>query len=109
MAIVKAVFTTDGASFDLSTTPHSVVSRHALSRWYERSGKRDDEALIADITALLKTNEADRVRCPNGTWLASVIIAHGHGRAFRVRDVRTFIPDDDCDDTLVDDAAGVSA
>ena len=95
VAIVKVTFTTTGNSFVLSTAPHSVVSRHALARWYERSGKRDDPSLVADITALLTTNEPDRVRCHSGTWLASVIIAHGHGRAFRLRDVRTFIAADD--------------
>jgi hypothetical protein len=92
VAIVKVVLISSGAKLNLTTPPHSVVSRHALARWFERQSSRDFESLVRDIKALVVTKEPDRVPCESGTWLSSVIVAHDdYGRSFTVRDVRTFL------------------
>jgi len=34
--------------------PHAIVSLHALGRWFERTGLRDHDALVRDLTRALR-------------------------------------------------------
>ena len=90
-ALVKVVVSTADGVFDMHTSPHSILSLHALARWFERSGKRDDDSLLRDLVPLLTTN-SDRVACSGGVWLANTIVANAHGRNYRLRDVRPISP-----------------
>jgi hypothetical protein len=71
--------------------PLAVVSFHALSRFFERSGKREHADLLADLSLLLDAgDDADEVPTDRGSWVGSVIaMKDKHGTA-RARSIRTY-------------------
>ena len=58
--------------------PRINLSLHAMGRWFEHTGKREHELLLADLTRLAEAPETagDKVYCPpRGIWLGAVTVA----------------------------------
>ena len=70
------------------------VSMHALGRWFERTGHRDHERLLADLAVLAAAgDDDDRVATPEGGyWLGSMETMGGTDRVTALaRNVRTWV------------------
>lgn len=73
----------------MRASPIATVSAHAIGRYFERSGRRDDASLVEDVKAIVLSGEPERISCPQGLWLGFRVPAHSG--AFTVRVVRIFV------------------
>jgi hypothetical protein len=74
--------------------PIASISMHALARWFERSGFRQQEALIAALATLVDAPaEVEQVTTERGYWLGGVIDVMDHqlGREVPLRSTRTWV------------------
>jgi hypothetical protein len=75
--------------------PVAKVSMHALGRFFERSGMRDHDALVAALAGLVGASaEMERVPAAGGVWLGDVVRATHNGQdkgSCLIRNVRTWL------------------
>jgi hypothetical protein len=71
--------------------PIAIVSFHAMSRWFERTGKRDHAVLLGDLATLLDADDADdEVETDHGLWIGSRVVMKSKSGKAIARSVRTF-------------------
>jgi hypothetical protein len=78
LAVCNVVFAVHGGRLIRQWQPVVNVSFHGLGRWFERTGKRQHELLLADLTTLAEAPDdaGEKVYCPpRGIWLGDVIDA----------------------------------
>ena len=73
-AILRINISTVGG-IKVSSAPVATLSGHAIARWYQRTGCRDQAKLLRDIGMILDAAEPDRVVVPSGVWLGKTVNA----------------------------------
>jgi hypothetical protein len=73
--------------------PRAVVSMHAIARWFERSGSRDHDRILADLAVLADSaGDGDHVATPGGFWRGEMEVMEGTDKVTaRARNVRTWV------------------
>jgi hypothetical protein len=74
--------------------PRAIVSMHAIARWFERSGGRDHDRLLADLAVLTAVgDDDDRVATPGGGfWRGEMEAMQGTDKlTTTARNVRTWV------------------
>jgi hypothetical protein len=73
--------------------PRAIISLHAIARWFERSGSRDHERLLADLAVLTALgDDCDHVATPGGFWRGEMETMEGKDKlTTTARNVRTFV------------------
>jgi hypothetical protein len=92
VSITRVRVTTNRAMV-FHAAPYVILSLHALARWFERTGRRTHEELLADIAPLATANEEDdSVHTRVGVWIGEFrMLATGNDTQFDVRAVRTYV------------------
>jgi hypothetical protein len=96
VSICKLTFAAQRGKLVKTWQPLATVSLHALGRWFERSGERDQSALVRDLALLIAaSDEAEKIDTPGGFWLGAVINAVDDvaKKGVKLRNVRTWISD----------------
>jgi hypothetical protein len=96
LAICALVFAVYRGELVREWQPLMNVSFHAMARWFERTGKREPELLLADLTTLAGAPEdgGEKVYCPpRGIWLGEVSKAYDDTarRGVKMRNIRTWV------------------
>jgi hypothetical protein len=75
--------------------PRAIVSMHAIARWFERSGSRDHDRLLADLAVLTAAaDDGDHMPTPGGFWRGEMEVMSGTDKlTVRARNVRTWVGD----------------
>jgi hypothetical protein len=101
VSILRIVLTTVGG-IDVKTAPIVTISGHAIARWFERTGSRDQSKLLADIAMILDSKHPDHASASNGLWLGPIVNAYvdieGETRRLIIRNVRTYVSADMIDE-----------
>jgi hypothetical protein len=96
VAICRHVLAMHVGKLPVRWTAHSIVSLHALARFYERSGARDPARLLAELAVLATAEHSERevsVATPSdGFWLGEVATMWGpHQKQSPVLAIRTWV------------------
>jgi hypothetical protein len=78
---------------EISTVPQIGIGLHALARWFERTGKRTDLELYADLAPLLTLDGPSPWSTPDGRWVGEDLEAEMEGGPVRLRMVRSYLPE----------------
>jgi hypothetical protein len=95
IGFVKCVITTEGG-MKIESNPIVSISAHAVGRWFERSGSRDETKLLHDLKMILEAEHPDHALATHGVWLGAAKSAFTHinkenVKRMPVRMVRTYL------------------
>jgi hypothetical protein len=99
IAVMKFSLTLTEGRLRETWEPYAIVSLHALSRYFERTGNRSHDRLLADLAVLvfsdraspaLRGPDSDRTPAGDGFWIGEVIPMKGIDGGTMTRAVRTF-------------------
>jgi hypothetical protein len=93
VALASYVMQLADGTFSERWPVQAIVSLHALSRHFERTGNRDHGVLVDDIAVLADASEdQDKVPTPTGYfWLGGMMAMRGPKQQGPVRAVRTLV------------------
>jgi hypothetical protein len=90
VAVLRFVLALAGGRLTVRWQPVALCSLHSLSRWVERTGRRDHAALVHDLAALIDGDlTGGCIAASGGYWMGAMVGMRGREGPALVKSIRT--------------------